>query len=42
MIKKLDDAVFSNDNIVFINEDSGNVTFSCDEMDILSVNLNKN
>ena len=40
MVKKLDDAVFSNDDIVFFNKDSGNVTFSSDEMRILSVDLN--
>ena len=39
MIKKLDDAVFTNDDIVSVNEGSGNVTFSSDEMGILSVDL---
>ena len=39
MIKKLDDAVFSNDDIVFVNEYSGNVTFSSDKIGILSVDL---
>ena len=39
MIKKLD-AIFSNDDIVFISEDSGNVTFSSNEMSILSTDLN--
>ena len=37
MIEKLDDALFVNDNIV---KDSGNVTFSSNKMDILSVDLN--
>ena len=40
MIKKLDETVFSNDEIVFVNEDSGNVTFSSDGMGILGVDLN--
>ena len=35
MIKKLDDAVFVNDDIVFF-EDSGNVTFSSNEMSFLA------
>ena len=39
MIKKLDDAVFPNDDIVFVNEYSGNVTFSSDKIGILSVDL---
>ena len=40
MVKNLDDAGFSNDDIVFFNKDSGNATFSSDEMHILSVGLN--
>ena len=39
MIKKPDDALLANDDIMFIN--SGNVTFFCDEMGILSVDLNR-
>ena len=39
MIKKLDDALLANDDIMFIN--SGNVIFFCDEMGILSVDLNR-
>ena len=35
MIKKLDDEVFSNGDMVCFNEDSGNVTFCSDEMGIL-------
>ena len=39
MIKKLD-AVFANDDIIFVNEDFGNVTFSNDKMGILyKINL---
>ena len=34
MIRKFDD------NAAFVNEDSNNVTFCSDEMDILSVGLN--
>ena len=41
MIKNLDDTVFSNDDIVFFNEDSCNVTFSSDNMGILHADLNK-
>ena len=40
MIKKLYNALFADDDILFFDEDSGNVTFASDEMDILSVNLN--
>ena len=39
MIKKFD-VIFSNDDIIFISEDSGNVTFSSNEMGILSTDLN--
>ena len=40
MIKKLDDAIFFSDVVVFLNDDSGNVTFYSDEMGFLSVDLN--
>ena len=40
MIRRCDDAVYSNDNIVFSNEHCNNVTFSSVEMGILSVDLN--
>ena len=33
--------MFSNDDIVFFNEDSCNVTFSSDNMGILHADLNK-
>ena len=39
-IKKIDDDLLSNDDIIFVNEDSINVTFVSDEMGILSVDLN--
>ena len=40
MIKKLDDVLFSNHDIIFFNEDSNYVTFFSNEIGILSVNLN--
>ena len=41
MIKKLHDIIFANYDILSFDEDSGNVTFSIDEMSILSVDLDK-
>ena len=38
MMKTLDDAFFADDTF-FFDEDSGNATFSSDEMDILSLDL---
>ena len=40
MIKKLNDAIFSSDDIDLVIEDSGNVSFYSDEMGVLSVDLN--
>ena len=40
MIKKLSTALYADDGLLFFDEDSGNVTFCCDEMGILSVNFN--
>ena len=40
MIKKLYTALYADDVLLFFDEDSGDVTFGCNEMDILSVNLN--
>ena len=40
MIKKLHTALYAVDDILFCDEDSGNVMFCCNEMDILSVDLN--
>ena len=34
MVKKLDHVLFANDDILFFDEDSGNVTFYSDEIDI--------
>ena len=39
-IKKLYSALFTDDDILFFDEDSGCVTFSSEEMGILSVDLN--
>ena len=33
-------ALYADENILYFNEDFGNVTFCCNEMGILSVNLN--
>ena len=41
MIKKIDDEFISNDGIIFVNEDSKNVTLFTDESGIVSVDLNK-
>ena len=40
MIKELDDALFDNDDIIFINEDSSIVMFKKSDMGILSLGLN--
>ena len=40
MIKKLYTPLYTDENILYLNEDSGDVTFCCDKMGILSVNLN--
>ena len=40
MIKKLHNALLADDDILFFDEDSGNVIFSSDEMGIFSVDLN--
>ena len=40
IIQKIYNTLFENDNILFFDEDSGNVTFSSDEMGILKVDLN--
>ena len=39
MIKKILTALFADDNILYFNEDSGDAVFSCNEMGILSVEL---
>ena len=40
MIKNLYAALYADDSLLFYYEDSGDVTFFCNEMSILSVNLN--
>ena len=40
MIKKLFTALYADGNILYFDEDSGNVTFRFNEMGTLSVNLN--
>ena len=40
MIKKLFTALYADGNILYFDEDSGNVTFCFNEMGTLSVNLN--
>ena len=40
MIQKLYAALYADDGLLFPDEDSGNVTFFYNEMDMLSVNLN--
>ena len=40
MIKKLFTSFYADENILYFDEDSGNVVFSCNEMDILNINLN--
>ena len=40
IIKKLSSALYEDENILYFNEDSGDVIFCCNEMGILNVNLN--
>ena len=40
-IKKLFTALYTVDNILYFNEDSGDAVFPCNEMGILSIDLNK-
>ena len=40
MTRKLYTALYVDENILYLNEDSGNVVFSCNEMDILNIDLN--
>ena len=42
VIKNLHSALFADDNVLFCDKDSGIVTFSSDEMSILSVGFNNN
>ena len=41
MIKKPFTALYLDENILYFNEDSGSVVFSCNEMSILNIDLNK-
>ena len=40
MIKILFTAFYVDENILYFNEDSGNVVFTCDGMSILNIDLN--
>ena len=40
MIKKLYTALYTDENILYFNEDSGNIVFSCNEMGILNIDFN--
>ena len=40
MIKKLYTALYADENILYFNEDSGDAVFSCNEVAILSIDLN--
>ena len=40
MIKELFTTLYADENILYSNEDSGNVVFSCSEMSILNIDLN--
>ena len=39
MIKKLSTALYADENILYLNEDSGNIVFSCNEIGILNIDL---
>ena len=40
MIKQLLTVLHADENILYFNDDSGSVIFSCNEMDILNIDLN--
>ena len=40
MIKGLYNALYADENILYFNEDSGNLVFSCNEMDVFNIDLN--
>ena len=40
MIEKLFTALYADENILYFNEDPGNVAFNCNEMGILNIDLN--
>ena len=37
MVKELYTALYADENILYFNDDSGNVVFSCNEMGILNI-----
>ena len=37
MIKEIYAALYADENILYFNDDSGNVVFSCNEMGILNI-----
>ena len=39
MIKKFFTTLYADENILYFNEDSGNVEFNCNEMGILNIDL---
>ena len=39
MIKTLFNALYADENILYFNEDSGNVAFICNEMGILNIDV---
>ena len=40
MIKKLSNALYADENMLFFNGDSGNAAFNCNETGILNIDLN--
>ena len=40
MIKKLFTILYANENVLYFDEDSGNIAFNCNGMSILNVDLN--
>ena len=40
IIKELFTALYADENILYFNEDSDNVVFSCNEMGILNIDIN--
>ena len=40
MIRELFTDLYADENILYLNEDSGNVLFSCNEMGVLNIDLN--
>ena len=40
MIKNIFTVLYANENIIYFNEDSGNVVFSCNEISFPNIDLN--